>query len=635
MNTEHDTSEADGALKRSLPHVWAVAWRLLVVLGALEFVYLLLANVLLLTPLVRTFATNDDMALKYDWAFSPWPGRVVVRNMSLRFQDRNVQFRVGIERGSLDLSLHELVSKRFHLLRVDADNVSYRMRHKVSRVGLEGPRLAAYPPIEGFPDPPLFDRPPSPEIPDSKYNLWDVRVENVTARVKEVWILEYRYLGGGVARGNFHVKPARWYEVYPASLELRGGKLTLGDTMVAEHANLSIDCRVEGSDPRKLEGLDPFHKIHAGARGRLAGTDLAFLDAYLGPRAGLSARGSGNVELDAKLERGVVAPGTDIEIRSPQGSIGNERFRIEGASEYRLRVPKGNERAPMELGFRSPRLTIMGAGGHAPPRLEHIDASVRVTPDLTSSLELVGAELAPVDLEVPDLAWISRSVSGAPDLRGRGVASLQAHRDAEGHWSGTAHVAAPGFAATKGKVRLGGNAKLDSSFAASQNDDKIEVNRLELEVAGGTLGVGERTSKPWSAVLKSNDVEVETKQPLQAHGTLELHAQDANALMPLVVESPLARQIESTLLGLKSLDAKAAFKLGDMSRLELVRAQAGLARAWGVLSVTKHGPVGSFLVSTGVANIGVRVRSGETSVVLFVGDNWLDKQSAAHRNATP
>src|SRR5262249_10242974 len=155
------------------------------------------------------------------------------------------------------------------------------------------------------------------------YHLWDVRVENVTGHVKEVWILEYRYRGGGIARGNFHVKPARWYEVYPASLELHGGKLTLGDTMVAEHAELSIDCRVEGSDPRKLEGLDPFHKIHAGAHGRLAGTDLAFLDAYLVPRAGLSVKGSGNVELDAKLERGVVAPGTDIEIRSPEGSLGN------------------------------------------------------------------------------------------------------------------------------------------------------------------------------------------------------------------------------------------------------------------------------------------------------------------------
>jgi hypothetical protein len=635
VKTEDDTNHTNGMLKGSLPHVWAVVWRVFAVLAALEVGYLLLANVLLLTPAVRSFATNDDMRLKYDWAFSPWPGHVVVRNMSLRFQDHNVQFLVGIERGSLDLSLHELVSKRFHLVRVDADEVSYRMRHKVSRVGLEGPRLAAYPPIEGFRDPPLFDSPPSPEIPDSKYDLWDVRVENIAARVKEVWILEYRYRGGGIARGNFHVKPGRWYEVYPASLELHGGKLTLGDTMVAEHANLSIDCQVEGSDPRQLEGLDPFHKIHAGARGWLAGTDLAFLDAYLGPRAGLSATGSGNVQVDAKLERGIVAPGTDIQIRSPEGSLGNEHFRVEGASEYRLRVPAGAKQAPMELGFRSPRLTILAAAGNAPPRFEHIDASIHVTPDLTSPLALVGADLAPVDLDVPDLAWISRSVPGAPPLSGRAVASLQAHRDAQGAWSGTGHAVAPNLSATVGKAKLGGNSKLDVTFASTPKDDNVKLERLNLEIVGGTLAVDERASKPWSAVLKSNDVEVETKKPLRARGTLELHADDANALMPLVVESPLARQLESTLLGLKGLDAKALFRLGDISRLELVRARAGIAQARGVLSVTKGGPVGAFLVSTGVANVGVKVRSGETSVVLFVGDNWLDKQPVAHRNASP
>lgn len=635
MSTEDDPSQTDGMLKRGLAHAWAVLWRILVVLGALDAFYLLLSNVVLLTPAVRAFATNDDMRLKYDWAFSPWPGHVVVRNMSLRFQDHNVQFLIGIERGSLDLSLHELVSKRFHVLRVDADAVSYRMRHKVSRVGLEGPRLAAYPPIEGFADPPLFDGPSSPATPESKYNLWDVRVENVTAQVKELWLLEYRYLGRGIARGNFHVRPARWYEVYPASLELHGGKLTLGDTTVAEHADLSIDCRVEGSDPRTLEGLDPFHKIHAGARGRLAGTDLAFLDAYLVPHAGLSATGNGNVDVDAKLERGVVAAGTDIEIRSPEGSLGNERFRVEGASEYRLRVPAGTEQAPMELGFRAPRLTIMGAGDHAPPRLEHIDASVHVTPDLTGSLELIGADLAPADLEVPDLAWFSRSSPGAPGLSGRGVASLQAHRDAKGNWSGTGHALAANFVAIEGKTRLGGTANLDASFASGPNDDTLKLERLNLATAGGTLAVDARASKPWSAVLKSNDVEVKTKEPLRARGTVELHTDDANALMPLVVESPLARQIESTLLGLKGLDAKADFQVGNVSRLELVRARAGIAQARGVLSVTKSGPVGAFLVSTGVANVGVRVRSGEASVVLFVGDNWLDKQPATHRNATP
>ena len=616
--------------------MWAVTWRLLAVLLALEFAYLTLANVALLTPLVRSFATNDDMRLKYDWAYSPWPGHVVVKNLSVRFQDYNVQFLVGVERGSLDLSLHELALRRFHVVRLDADAVSYRMRHKVSRVGLEAPRLAAYPPIEGFADPPLYVGPHPREIPDSQYHLWDVRIENITAHVKEVWILEYRYQGGGIARGNFHVQPARWYEVYPASLELHGGKVTLGNTTVAAHADLSIACRVEGSDPRKLEGLDPFHKIHADARGTLAGTDLAFLDAYLVPRAGLSATGSGNVELAAKLERGVVAPGTDIAIRSPAGSLGNEHFRVEGAAEYRLHVPTGAEHPPMELGFRAPRLTILGATrGHESPSLEHVDARLDVTPDLTAPLRIVGADLAPLDLKVPDLGWFSGVAPDAPTLSGHALASLQAQRDAKGGWTGTAHALAPNLGLTAGKVKLGGNAKLDTHFVANRENDGVKFDKVRLDLTGTSFAVDERATRPFAAELTSNDVEFGTKDRESAHGTVELHADDANALMPLAVDSPFARRLESTLLGLKSLDAKAAFSLGDVSRLELVRAQAGIARAHGVLSMTKQGPVGAFLVSTGLANLGVRVRPGETRVVLFVGDNWLDRQPIAHRNATP
>jgi hypothetical protein len=636
MTVEQRSTIGGGAFRRTLPHAWAVTWRLFAALGALALGYLVLANVLLLTPAVRAFGSADDMRLGYDWAFSPWPGHIIVKNLSVRFQDHNVQFLIGVERGALDVSLHELLSKRVHLLHVDADNVSYRMRHKVSRVGLEGPRLAAYPPIDGFKDPPLFEGPPSPAIPDSQYHLWDVRVEDVKASVKEVWILEYRYVGGGVARGNFHVKPARWYEVYPASLELHGGKITLGSVAVAEHANLVIDCRVEGSDPRQLEGLEPFHKIHAAVRGKLEGTDLAFLDAYLGPHAGLSARGNGSVTLDAKLERGVAGPGTSIELSSPGGSVGNERFRVQGAFEYRLHVAPGAVNAPIELGFRASRLTLAeGSNQHEPPRLEHVDSRLELTPDLTAPLEVLRVDLAPLRVELPALAWISDVSKDAPALSGNAEVELEAHRDGTGGWTGVGHARAPDVGAEAGKVKFAGSAKLDVQLVSKKKEDDLAFRRVRLELASREFAVDQRASRPWTAVVTSNDLELSTKSPGRAEGTLDFHADDASALLPLVVESPFARRIESTLLALKTLDGRVAFAVGNVTRVELLRARAGIAQARGAVSLTPKGPTGAFLVSTSVANIGIRVRPGETHVVPLVGDDWLDKPTAAHPNATP
>lgn len=362
-------SYTDGAVKRSLPDVWVIGWRLLAVLAALEFGYLLLANVILLTPAVRAFATKDHSA----------------------------QFLIGMNRGSLDLNLHELVSKRL-----------------------------------------MGDKP--------------------------------------------------------------------------------------------------------------------------------SPTGSGSVE---------------------------------GVSEYRLRVPPGPQPAPMELRFRAPRLAVTGNSSRKTLRVEHIDAGVHVTPDLTGTLDAAGA-------------------------------------DAKGTWSGSGHALAPNLVMTTAdETSLAGHVKLDGNVAASSKDDTVKLEHVNLDLAGGTLGIDERASRPWTAVLKSDDIQRKTKEKSPARATVELHADDADALTPLVVESPIARQIESTLLGLNGLDAKTAFRLGDVSRFELVHARAGIAQARGMVTVTKGGPVGAFLVSTGVANVGVRVRSGETSVVLFVGDHWLDKQPAVHRNATP
>jgi hypothetical protein len=620
-------------LSRTLPHAWAVIWRLLVTLGVLEGAYLTLANVALLTPLLQKLVKSDDISVRYDWAYSLWPGHVVVRNLNVRVQDHNIQFLVGIERGSLDVSLHELLRKRFHAVRVDADNVSYRMRHKLSRVGKEGPRLAAYPPIEGFSDPPLFEEPPSPEIPDKDYHLWDVRVEDVTAKVKEIWILEYRYLGAGLARGNFHVKPARWYEVYPASLELDGGALTLGTAEVARKAEATIDCRVDGSDPRKLSGLEPFRNIHAGIHGRFEGTNLAFLDVYLGPHTGLSATGDANVVLDARLERGVVVPGTRIEIESPNATLGNERLRLTGASSYRLVVPPGPPDSPLELGMKSERLVLaQSTGRHSAPSLEHIDVRCALTPDITEPFEVLSADIAPLSLKLPDLGWISALGGGLPALRGRGELELEAHRDAHERWSGDVSARADSMRLDDGKLDFLGSARAEGHVTTSPAAKGVSVSAFRLELPSAVVAVDERRSRPWSAVVTSDALELRPEDAAKrASGTVTAHVDDAGALLPLLVDSPLTRSMEGALLRLRALDAKAAFALGDVSRFELLRAQAGIAKARGMLSVTRDGPTGAFLVSTGVANLGVRVRSGETRVDLFVGNDWLDKHLSRNK----
>ena len=567
----------------------AVAWRLGVVLAGLTLFYLGVANLVLAGGFVSRFAAkSDDIRIEYDAAYSVWPGRVHVRNLRVRMEDHNVEFLIVVERGFLDVSLHELAKKRFHALRVDGDNVTYRMRHKLSHVGKEALRVAAYPPIPGFADPPLFVGPPGVPIPDSEYDLWDVRVDNVTARVKEIWVLEYRYRGPGVARGTFRVQPARFYEVKQTSLDLDGGKLTLGDAVVAERANARIEVVVTGSDTQKLSGLAPLGHITASAVGRFAGTDLRFLNVYLGPHAGLSASGGAEIELGLRVEKGSVAPGARLAIRGSGVALDLGRVELRGAPTLSLTGGK-TPGAPMELGLEVPRLELVGAGarGAPAPSLEALDFRLATTSDLTKPLEVVGARLAPLRGTIPDLGWLAR-VAPLPgevrELRGRADLRLEGESQKPGSWHG----------------------------------------RTRIDLRRASARVGSRGTEPLDLSLVVPDLTAKTSGEVRLAGTARLHVTEAAALLPLVSPSPFLRTLEKSLLDLGPLDASARFAAGEVFRLDQVEARSGVARVRGHLAARANGPDGAFLLVTPAANLGVRIRPDGTSIKPLVSDDWLE-----------
>jgi hypothetical protein len=571
--------------------VGGVVWRLLVVVGALELVYLLIATVVLRTSLLRDFAARGgDLRVDYDSAYSVLPGRIHVEGLLVRFHDRNVEFSIGVGRGTLDVSLHELAVRRFHALRVDGREVSYRMRHKVSRVGQEGPRLAAYPPIAGFRDPPLYAKgedSPAPPIPDEEYDLWEVKVDGVHAEVAEVWVLEYRYRGPGLATGSFHVKPARSYEVPYAALDLRGGSLTLGETTVARHAKLAIDCVVAHSDPRKLHGLEPIRNVRAGVRGRLDAMDMGFIDAYLGPRLGARVGGAGRLELDVRVDGGVITQGTQLELSVARALFAMPRGSVAGPAVFELSRSKKAKGAdePFELRFRSERLSV-ALGGEGVGTLEKVELGAAFTPDLTRPVRMVRASLAPVRADVRDLAALQQALPATPKLpKFSGSAVLRAHGAKDG--------AGP----ARGEFRL--------------------------DLSGATVTLAGARTLPWNATLASEDVEATFGDDASVGGTVALHVDRASALLPLVSSSPIVRDLGERLLELGALDASARVAAGKNARLELTHAHAGIVRARGYVSEQQDGARGRFLVSTPAGNVGLVITPAGTDTELLVRDDWL------------
>lgn len=139
------------------------------VLLFLQLVYLAAANLVLRSQVIQdAVGASEGFALEFSSAYSLWPGHVHVRDVSLRIEDYNVQFEVALGSAEVDIALSELPFKKFHVTKLRAEGTRFRMRHKLITVGEDAERVAAYPPIKGFADPPYFVGVPGPDTPDRK-----------------------------------------------------------------------------------------------------------------------------------------------------------------------------------------------------------------------------------------------------------------------------------------------------------------------------------------------------------------------------------------------------------------------------------------------------------------------------------
>jgi hypothetical protein len=584
---------------------WAFSWRearavlahVALVLLVLELIYLVVANSVLKSSAIKHAVSGaDGMYLEYGSAFSWLPGRAHVRDLSLRIEDYNVQFLLKIERAEVDVGLDELLHKRFHAFRVRADGVSFLMRHKVQKAEGHGQRLAAFPKIAGFADPPLFVGPEPPPIPDDQYDLWQVHLEDVVAHAKELWFLEYRFRGDAEARGAFLVRPARLVQVGPARLDLRSGSLSLGPHAVARSVKGNISVEVPNLQVPKVEGIAVLREISAQADVRLERGDLDFIDAYRDP-GGPSVRGTAAWSIRARLQRGVVQPGTSLKGNATTMEVtipGKDRpsLVVAGPLEVSAAV---TESSPQQLSLATGAAALVlrrvengKPSGVPSPSIEQASLTAALQPvDLSQELRIVSVRSRVARAHVPNLYWFQPWLSPNDSLRADGV----------------------------------GN----GSFEAACDEHQVcQVERARVDVVGARLGVGDRASEPVSGSFDAESVLLPWHDEKLA-GQAQLEVSSARALLPLVTSLPVKDAIASA-LGLTQLRAR--FALSGTSadyRIRLLEARSGGLSARGNYRRQQQREQGALLLSTGAINVGVTLKDGDSDVSLLVGDDWLTR----------
>lgn len=598
--------------------------RVAAVLFFLELGYLGVGNALLKTDLIQqAVASADGFHLDFDGAYTLWPGHARVRNLSLRVEDYNVQFEVALAEADVDISLSELFSKKFHITRLVSNGTRFRMRHKLIAIGDDAERVAAYPPIKGFADPPYYVGVRPPPIPDADYDLWSLRLENVQARVTELWVMEYRFRGQGLASGSFMVKPARWVQVEPARLELEEGTLALGVHRVAEHVNGRVTCDIPDMHVQETEGLQVLRDILAGVRLRLAGGQLDFLRAYLA-RFG-SARYGGNAEwlVDVRVDRGVVKPESRVNLRAAPFEIRYESADISGdlmLSFARAPAPVFEQ---LVLALDAPQLTAARSANPAPsPRFDGVVGSVAFDGvDLKREISLAEARAVVEKASAPSLAWFSTTDVA---LQGAATASLRIDRAADGSAAGQARLDAVDARVVYGSFAAEGELRSQLAFTRGRDrSSPLDMQKLAVSVEHALLTSGDKRSQPFALALDGAGLRVQPTGKVGVSGALRVHVSSTAALLPLVVGAPV-RNVTRAALDLKGLDAQAAI---DFSRnnwkVRVVDARSGNLRLRGYLTQRTQQPRAAFLLSSGPLNVGVTLSDGNTDIAPFVADDWL------------
>jgi hypothetical protein len=600
-------------------------------LFGLQVVYLIAANTILQTRSLDRWITGatKGLSLKVESGWTLWPGRLHVQGVELHFEDHNVQFSVALDSAVVDIALWQLPTKTFHLTRVRAQGVRYLFRHRVTNTeGIER-RLALYPKIPGYSDPPLFEGPDRPPLSDAKYNLWTIHLEDIDASVKELWFLEYRFTGKGRAKGGFRLQPQRDARTDPCSLTLDGA-LRVGETQtVASRLSGRIEAQLDRHDPRRVHGVHIFKKISFDIDLRADLPDLDFTSLYTSSEGPRLRRGAGAMLIRAQLSHGAWQATTALSYASKDITVSQGHGSVSGALNLDAKIIKPGADSVLRLSAETPQLVLSFEGsnkGIEGPQARDVRVDLAISSDLTRPIRLTAFDLR-LGLDAPDLRWLNNPL-GSTRLFRNGSARAHATlgwsdgKPAQGHVTVDAKGAVVELAAPA--IRISGSADAQLSYDPS----KRQGYARRLAIALPLVAVAVR--RAWKPLPGGVHVHTERLSwhglpPRYFRGRFELNTDSIKELVPLVISSDFLRGIALVIFHLGKTHVVVEIdQTASAFELRLAQAQSGSVQATGILKKENndHDTCGWFFIDSPTLNVGFVMQAGSTSVKPFVSDSW-------------
>jgi hypothetical protein len=471
--------------------------RLGALLLALELLYVVVANTILLSGVIQREASKppENVNLAWSTAYSPWPGRAYVSGLRMRLQDGVQQFRLTVDHAKVDVVLWALLHREFRASHVTATGVSYRQVVKVDGTAGRELRLAAFPPLEGFSRPALRAATQAPpRTPDEIAALWRVELDDVDAVFSELWLLEYRYHGPGRIQGAFALAPLQSLWIGPALVQFDGGELSAGEHRIALAFTARLDLTLGHVDLPSSPGLRIFHTLSGTVAFDTMIEDLGAAALYVD---GLGAQGTGRLIADLEIDGGRLTPHSSIGLSLSGSHVQLEGFDFTGDTHAKLWVTE-DAQVPMARATLKGKLRVPLAKEFVDADLSDVAADlVLADNDLSSGFGLKWLQATLGEARVQDARPVTRKVGGIVPLAAKLVLG-----DGPLVASATARVT-PGRALVRlERAKLGG-AELEGAAVAGAHGwagaaaGAFGAVPLGLRLKEGKLGAVPLVSPSW------------------------------------------------------------------------------------------------------------------------------------------
>jgi hypothetical protein len=596
-----------------------------VVAGAF-LVYLLAANVILRTHLLRGWISDDEKELKLEYrsAWSLYPGHVALRDLSLRYQDSNMQMLILMDRATLNVDLLALTKRTLRVSKLTAEGLTYRLRQKLETVDGQEERVRAFPPIPGFADPPVEHKVTKPPIPDDQYKLWTFDLPDISASLREVWTMEFRYRGEGTVHGGFHVKPQRTVLVLPSVMLTHGGLYSLGDRDLIRGGEGRLDAQLGPFDVRIPHGVEVLRYLSGGLHqhGELVVPSIAAT--YLPKDADVDVtRGVGPVAIDIGFDRGVLESTSRVSFRTDELDVKAPSISVHtdlGLSAY---VDTSTEKRAIVV-----ETTVAHATGTP---LEVRDARALVdlgNADLAAPFAIARASGAVTSAHSADLrAW--QPFAPKNTAFDGGAATFAARGD----YHGGALEGRLDLALDHARMTIGNFSFVTSGKAwtnvASEDVEKavafpgsgVDLHDVALRLASA------RTSGLWVR-SRFDKARLSTTAPLGFDTDIAVDSGPGDRTLELFTRLASLPDVAADAAAGTQLAASLHLRVvPGLIALTVARAKNGALESRGRVQKRSGSELsGAFLFSVGPFHSGLDLHAGSVSVVPLAGGAWLDEK---------